>query len=60
MSIDPRKGCLLMKRPVAWRRAKQAAPAKPEVAKAPERTYQFSPRGDLDAIAKFFAGDTKK
>ena len=53
----------MMKRPHFWRehRQKEEQPVlekKPEA--LPPRTYQFTPRGDLDAFVKFFSGDMRK
>ena len=50
-----------MKRPRFWTESKKtAAPEPAPAAELPPRTYQFSPRGDLDAFVKIFSGDIGK
>ena len=53
--VDPRIACVMMKRGAAWERKRASAPPKKTVVSP--KTYQFTPKGDEDLFAKFFAGD---
>lgn len=55
--VDPRVACVMMKRVSAWERKKAAAPPKRTVESPP--TYQYTPKGDVDLFAKFFASQDK-
>ncbi len=56
MSSDPRKGCLLAKRPLRWR---QQHNSQPEPLERQQRDYTYSTRGDVDAFVKFFTGGSR-
>lgn len=55
--IDPRVACVMMKRAGAWERKRAKAVPKKAVITPP--TFQYTPKGDVDLFAKFFAAPEK-
>lgn len=55
--VDPRVACVMMKRTSAWERKRAKAAPKSAVVTPP--TFQYTPKGDVDLFAKFFAASDK-